>query len=181
MPLHAGKMLRIPTTLLLGLLLLPAAVPAQTASQPVKPPQNTPDSAALPVVVALDAQECRRLLARQNILVPHQPAPDVNYQPGRDVDSQGRPIAPADLPGSNPLPLDGMIDLPIRMPLSGLPGLPQVPTAVKEESRLRIATLSIDPMSGKLAFNGKPLEPPTEDAVAVACRDYLAKAQPPKR
>ncbi len=180
MPLHAGKMLRIPTTLLLGLLLLPAAVPAQTTPQPGKSPQNTSDS-ALPVVVALDAQECRRLLARQNILVPHQPAPDVNYQPGRDVDSQGRPIAPADLPGSNPLPLDGMIELPLRMPLSGLPGLPQVPADMKRESGLAIATLAVDPMSGKLAFNGQPLQPQTEDAVAVACRDYLAKAGQPKR
>ena len=113
--------------------------------------------------------------------MPHQPAPDVNYQPGRDVDSQGRPIAPADLPGSNPLPLDGMIELPIRMPLSGLPGLPQVPASVKEESKLRIATLSIDPMSGRLAFNGQPLQAQSEDAVAVACRDYLAKAAQPKR
>lgn len=177
MPLHAGKMLRIPTTLLLGLLLLPAAVPAQT---PSKTAQTAPDS-ALPVVVALDAQECRRLLARQNILVPHQPAPDVNYQPGRDVDSQGRPIAPADLPGSNPLPLDGMIQLPLTMPLSGLPGLSQVPTDMKRESGLAIATLAIDPMSGKLAFNGQPLQPQTEDAVAVACRDYLARAGQPKR
>jgi hypothetical protein len=181
MPLHAGKMLRIPTTLLLGLLLLPAAVPAQTASRPAKPAQKPSDSTALPVVVALDAQECRRLLARQNILVPHQPAPDVNYQPGRDVDSQGRPIAPADLPGSNPLPLDGMIQLPLTMPLSGLPGLSQVPTDMKRESGLAIATLAIDPMSGKLAFNGQPLQPQTEDAVAVACRDYLARAGQPKR
>lgn len=173
-------MLRIPTTLLLGLLLLPTAVPAQTASQPAKPPQNTSDS-PLPVVVALNAEDCRRLLARQNILVPHQPAPDVTYRPGRDVDSQGRPIAPADLPGSNPLPLDGMIELPLKMPLSGLPGLPQVPSDMKRESGLAIATLGIDPMSGKLSFNGKPLEPQTEDAVAVACRDHMAKAGAPKR
>jgi hypothetical protein len=183
MPLHAGKMLRIPTTLLLGLLLLPAAVPAQTASQPAKNAPNASDS-ALPVVVALDAQECRRLLGRQNILMPHQPAPDVNYQPGRDVDSQGRPITPADLPGSNPLPLDGMIQLPLVMPLSSLPGmsgLSQIPPEMKRDSGLAIAMLAIDPMSGKLAFNGRPLEAQTEDTVAVACRDYLAKAQSQKR
>lgn len=180
-------MLRIPTTCLLGLLLLPVAAMGQTGSQPTKPPQKAADSAKpadskdLPVVVSLNAADCRRLLAQRGMVTAHQPAPDVNYQPGRDVDSKGRPIAPADLPGSNPLPLDGMIDLPIRMPLSGLPGLPQVPTAVKEESRLRIATLSIDPMSGKLAFNGKPLEPPTEDAVAVACREYLTKPPAQKR
>lgn len=181
-------MLRIPTTLLLGLLLLPLASQAQTGSQPTKSPPKASDSAAkpadpgkLPVVVALDAKECRRLLAQRGMVTVHQPAPDVNYQPGRDVDSKGRPIAPADLPGSNPLPLDGMIDLPIRMPLSGLPGLPQVPSAVKEESRLRIATLSVDPLTGKLAFNGKPLEPTTEDAIAVACRDYLSRPPAQKR
>lgn len=180
-------MLRIPTTILLGLLLLPAPLLAQTGSQgtksPLKPaesPAKVADSKDLPVTVALDAKECRRLMARRNMTL-HQPAPDVNYQPGRDVDSKGRPIVPADLPGSNPLPLEGMIELPIRMPLSGLPGLPQVPTAVKEESKLQIASLQIDPMTGKLAFNGKPLEPQTEDAVAVACRDYLAKATSQKR
>jgi hypothetical protein len=180
MPLHTGKMLRIPTTLLLGLLLLPAAVPAQTASQLAKPAQNTPDS-ALPMVVAMDAQDCRRLMAQQNILVPHRPAPDVTYQPGRDVDSQGRPIAPADLPGSNPLPLDGMIELPLKLPLSGLPGLSQLSSDMKRESGLAIATLAIDPMSGRLSFNGQPLQPQSEDAVAAACRDYMARAAQPKR
>lgn len=174
---QAGQMLRIPTTLLIGLLLLPMADSPPAAAQPAQ----TPSDSALPVVVALDARDCRRLMAQRNILVPHQPAPDVNYRPGRDVDSQGRPIAPADLPGSNPLPLDGMIELPLRMPLSGLPGLSQVPAGMKEDSQLRIATLSIDPMSGKLAFNGQPLQPQTEDAVAAACRDYMVKTDPQKR
>lgn len=186
MRVHTAEMLRIPTILLLGLLLLPVPVLAQTSSPGAKSTAKPADSAAkaansetLPVTVALDARECRRLLAQRGTVVAHQPAPDVNYQPGRDVDSRGRPVAPADLPGSaNPLPLDGMIDLPIRMPLSGLPGLPQVPSTVKEESRLRIASLQVDPMTGKLVFNGKPLEPQTEDAVAVACRDYLARATP---
>jgi len=177
MPRHAGKMLRIPTTLLLGLLLLPLGNSAPATAQPAK----TPSDSALPTVVALDARDCRRLLAQRNILVPHQPAPDVNYQPGRDVDSQGRPIAPADLPGGNPLPLDGMIELPLRMPLSGLPGLSQVPSDMKRESGLAIATLAIDPMSGKLAFNGQPLQPQSEDAVAAACREHMAKAGQPKR
>lgn len=174
---QAGQMLRIPTTLLIGLVLLPMADSPPAAAQPAQ----TPSDSALPVVVALDARDCRRLMAQRNILVPHQPAPDVNYRPGRDVDSQGRPIAPADLPGSNPLPLDGMIELPLRMPLSGLPGLSQVPAGMKEESQLRIATLSIDPMSGKLAFNGQPLQPQTEDAVAAACRDYMVRTDPQKR
>jgi hypothetical protein len=167
-------MLRIPAHLLLGLLLLPAAGFAQGSNPPAKPAQTVPDSAATTsMTVALDARDCRRLLAQRNILVPHQPAPDVTYRPGRDVDSQGRPIAPADLPGGNPMPLDGIIELPIRMPLSGLPGLSQVPGSVKQESTLRIATLTIDPMSGRLTFDGKPLDPQAENAVAAACRDYM--------
>jgi hypothetical protein len=182
-------MLRIPTTILLGLLLLPAPILAQTGSQgtksppkPAESPAKAPEAKDLPVMVALDARECRRLVARRNLVVPHQPAPDVNYRPGRDVDSKGRPIAPADLPGSNPLPLDGMIELPLRLPLSSVSNLnlPQVPSGMKDESKLQIASLQIDPMTGKLAFNGKPLEPQAEDAVAVACRDYLAKAQSQK-
>jgi hypothetical protein len=170
-------MLRIPTTLLLGLLLLPMADSPPAAAQPAQ----TPSDSAQPVVVALDARDCRRLMAQRNILVPHQPAPDVNYRPGRDVDSQGRPIAPADLPGSNPLPLDGMIELPLKMPLSGLPGLSQLSSDMKRESGLAIATLGIDPMSGRLSFNGKPLEPQSEDAVTAACRDYMTRAAQPKR
>src|SRR3546814_6653283 len=58
-------------------------------------------------VIAMPVADCRRLLARIGSGdVLYQPDPGVNYQPGRDVDSQGRPIAPAPLPGSTPLPLE---------------------------------------------------------------------------
>jgi hypothetical protein len=165
-------MARIPTIVMLTTLAI--ALPA-TAQSPQKPP----DSRDLPVVVALDAKDCRRLLARQGSVVQHQAAPGVTYQPGRDIDSQGRPIAPADLPGAAPPLLDGPIELPIRLPLDALSGLPsQIPSGMAEQSRLAIAKVSIDPMTGKLAFNGRPLDPPAEDAIAVACREYLARPQP---
>lgn len=128
-------------------------------------------------VIAMSVADCRRLLARIGSGdVLHQPDPGVNYQPGRDVDSQGRPIAPADLPGSNPLPLDGMIELPIRLPLSKLTGV-KVPSSIADESKLRIATVGIDPMTGQLSFNGQPLQPGAGDAVTRACRDAMIRPQ----
>ncbi|MFC3676640.1 hypothetical protein [Ferrovibrio xuzhouensis] len=128
-------------------------------------------------VIAMSVADCRRLLARiDSADILHQPDPGVNYQPGRDVDSQGRPIAPADLPGSNPLPLDGMIELPIRLPLSQLTGI-KVPSSIADESKLRIATVGIDPMTGQLSFNGQPLQPTAEDAVTRACRDAMVRPQ----
>ena len=171
---ESGGMARIPTVVMLTTLAV--ALPAFAQG-----PQKPPDSRDLPVVVALDARDCRRLLAQRGSVVAHQPAPDVNYQPGRDVDSKGRPVAPADLPGAAPPLLEGPIELPIRLPLSSLRGLPsQIPSGMASESKLAIATVSVDPTTGKLAFNGKPLDPPAEDAIAAACRDYLAK-QPPRR
>lgn len=158
------------TTLTAGL-----PVAAQTGTQPAQKPA---DSGNLPVVVALNAADCRRLVAQRGMVVQHQADPGVAYQPGRDVDSRGRPIAPADLPSATPPLLNGPIELPVRLPLSALSGLPsQIPSGMADESKLRVATVSVDTLTGKLAINGKPMEPPAEDAVAVACRDYLSKPQ----
>jgi hypothetical protein len=48
-------------------------------------------------------------------LVKHTPAPDVNYQPGVDV--HGKPVAPADLPGSQ-VQLPSAIKIPLSVQLS---------------------------------------------------------------
>lgn len=144
----------------------PGAVLAQAGKAPA--PSDS-------VVVALDAKDCRRILAQRGMVVQHQPAPDVTYQPGRDVDSRGRPIAPADLPSSTPGYFDGPIELPVVIPLEALPI--QRPPGIGR-SELPVGRVTIDTMTGKTALNGRPLDPPAEDAVAVACRDYLAKARP---
>lgn len=166
-------MRRISTIALLAALTAPLPVAAQGLSQT---PQNTPDSRDLPAVVALEARDCRRLLAQRGMVTQHQPAPDVNYQPGRDVDSQGRPIAPADLPsGSQPF-FDGPITLDLQIPLRRLTGDRTPPRLGRSETN--VGTVTVDPLTGKLAFNGRPLEPAGEDALAVACRDYLSRPQP---
>lgn len=132
------------------------------------------DKAQQPLTVTLDAADCRRLVARSDAAgIEHRPRPDVEYRPGRDVDSKGRPIAPADLPSANPLPLTGPLTLPLAMRLEDLLGS-RAPADL-EKSEIGVAQVTIDAMTGRLSFNGQPLERPAEDAIAKACREYLAR------
>lgn len=165
-------MSRISTIAILTALTASLPVVAQTAASG---PQKAADSRDLPTIVALDARECRRLLAERGSVTIHQPAPDVNYQPGRDVDSQGRPIAPADLPGSGASSalLDSPVVLNLQIPLRRLLG-DRTPVNLGR-SETNVGTVAVDPRTGKLAFNGEPLEPQAEDALAQACREQLAK------
>lgn len=137
-----------------------------------------PPAGDLPLVISLDAADCRRLVARSDARVAHQPNAGVAYRPGRDVDSSGRPIAPADLPGGGAMPMTGPLELPINLRLSDLLGS-RTPARLGY-SELSVAKLGIDPMSGKVTVNGEPLEPRGEDAVATACREYLAGRTKPR-
>ena len=168
-------MSRISTLVMLTTLTAALPVVAQTASSGAP---KAPDSRDLPTVVALDARECRRLLAERGSVTIHQPAPDVNYQPGRDIDSQGRPIAPADLPGSGASSalLDAPVVLNLQIPLRRLLG-DRTPANLGR-SETSVGTVAVDPRTGKLAFNGQPLEPQGEDALAQACREQLARQTP---
>lgn len=178
---HGCGMSRLATSVILPGLLVALLTAPEALGQASQPPKKAPESQPEPLqtVIVLDAAECRRLLARQGSVTAHQPAPDVTYQPGRDVDSKGRPIAPADLPGSNPFPMEGPITLDLLIPLETLLGSRTPPRMGKAETS--VGKVAIDPKTGRLAFNGQPLEPKGEDALAAACRDYLAKRQPTRR
>ena len=56
--------------------------------------------------IAISQRDCERL-------VNHEPAPDVEYQPGVDV--HGRPVVPADLNGGNSIELPDVIYIPIEV------------------------------------------------------------------
>jgi len=171
-------MSRISTLVMLTTLAASLPVVAQS---PASGPQKGNDSRDLPTVVALDARECRKLLAERGSVTVHQPAPDVNYQPGRDVDSQGRPIAPADMPGTGASSalLDTPVVLNLQIPLRRLLG-DRTPENLGR-SETNVGTIAVDPRTGKLTFNGQPLEPQGEDALAQACREQLAKQPQPRR
>ncbi len=150
---------------------------AQTpASKPATPPtraESKPEPKALPTVVALDTESCRKLLAKQ----PRQ-VPSADYVPG--VDTQGRAVAPADLPnsGSGSALLDPRFGIQLKFTLEQLLGS-RAPTQAKN-AELTVGKLELDPVSGRLSFQQQPVEKPAEDTVAAACREHLAKL-PKKR
>nr|WP_255635432.1 hypothetical protein [Azospirillum sp. 412522] len=135
-----------------------AAAPALAQSQPSLPGPIplTPDAARDRPVV--DLSLCRRLTR-------HVPAADVEYRPGVDV--RGRPVAPADLPGSAgaqpPIPIDLplSVDLARRMGVA-LPSVPRLP------DDLTAVWLSV--VGDRLYLNGQPIDPGAEERLYAYCR-----------
>ncbi len=95
-------------------------------------------------------------------------APGVAYQGGIDI--YGRPVAPADLPGSNassglPLGTNILVD-PSRRPGGGtIPG-------VRQETY--VGTVTVDPQ-GRALMNGQPLDGPPPGSVAALCAELMRK------
>lgn len=130
----------------------------------------------LPGALQMSAEDCQRLLARRGGAVAHRPDAGVSYQPGQDV--HGRPVAPAELPGSNPLPLDGLLTLDVTIPLSTLMGS-RAPARVGD-SELSVSRVTIDPATGRLAFDGRPVDGSAETAIAAACVEQLKQPAKPR-
>lgn len=135
-----------------------AAAPALAQSQqPLPGPiPLTPDAARDRPVV--DLSLCQRLTR-------HVPAADVEYRPGQDV--RGRPVAPADLPGSAgaqpPIP----IDLPLSVALARRMGvaLPSVPHLPDD-----ITAVWLSVVGDRLYLNGQPIDPGAEERLYAYCR-----------
>jgi hypothetical protein len=104
----------------------------------------------------------REMCAQQSI--QHRPAPDVAYRPGTDV--YGRPVAPADLPGSgsNQYGLGDRTstDLLIR-PQGQVPGRAGV---IGETYVGRVTTDS----SGRTFINGQPVDGQGQSELQQLCR-----------
>lgn len=139
-------------------LLVLAAGSASAQSQPQLPGpiQLTPDAARDRPVI--DLSVCQRLTR-------HVPAADVEYRPGVDVN--GRPVAPADLPGSAgaqpPIPIDLplSVDLARRMGIA-LPSVPFLPDDV--------TAVWLSVVGDRLYLNGQPIDPGAEERLYAYCR-----------
>jgi len=142
-----------------------AAPPAASTGVKVEP---------LPVVVAMDTADCRRFLVQKGqVAADYQPPPGVNYQPGVDVN--GKPVAPADLPGSTGYQLPQTLTLDLKIPFARLLGSRTPPRMGQAEVGLGKMTLDI--ASGRLSLDGAPVMPEAEDAILLACQEKLG----PKR
>jgi hypothetical protein len=113
--------------------------------------------------VTVTPLDCRRLVA-------HRPADDVAYKPG--VDAYGRPVTPADLPGTQVIKAPDKITFNITYDALGKLGLTKASNLLSGEAT--VGEVSYDISSGRLEFNGAPLTDPEIAVLATACKS-LAK------
>lgn len=114
--------------------------------------------------VAIKRADCARL-------VKHVPAPDVEYQPG--VDSQGRPVAPADIDGGYQVTLPDTIRIPITVLLQDRFGIPADSTLYKGEAEIGVVEVSLD--GERVTFNGQELGTAEARALSAACQEALPR------
>lgn len=115
-------------------------------------------------VIEVSRQDCQRLIR-------HQPAPDVAFQPGIDV--YGRTVAPADMAASSPIKLPDEIAIDIGVDLNEKYGIGQDDDG---NNRYTAATqtlgvVKVNPVSGKVTYDGKALDGHDTDAIRKACQD----------
>ena len=123
--------------------------------------------AARAATAIVSREDCSRIIA-------HAPAPDVAYRPG--VDTDGNPVAPADLAGQPRLDIDAEtvvveIEVPVRA-FTGIPGDSGAFTGAGGEidrfaATARMGVVTIE--NGVASFNGQPLSPPDLERIAAAC------------
>lgn len=106
---------------------------------------------------AIDLSACQTLSR-------HRPSADVEYKPGVDV--KGRPVAPADLPGSaGAMPID-RFDIPVTLDLAKRMGLRPPPGGLRGDAQ--VGWLTMD--GNRLFFNGQPIGDTAQAELYAYCR-----------
>ena len=131
----------------------------------VSVPLSCAGAADVPVkggTVAVTKQQCQALAT-------YRPAAGVNYQPGVDV--HGKPVAPADLPGSAGagtynLPKTVEFNLQVN-PLSTVQ--PGAATGQFANTALPVGHVSVDTQTGAVSLNGQPIGDNQQRALADLC------------
>lgn len=96
-------------------------------------------------------------------LVKHTPDANVTYQPG--VDAHGKPVAPADLPGSNTLQLQDSFDIPLSVSLADRLKLRH--NKLSDNTDIQTGTLTVK--GDQVFYNGQPLTDSQQENLAVLC------------
>ena len=110
--------------------------------------------------VTISKADCDRL-------VVHQPAPDVAYQPGVDVN--GRPVAPADLNGGIQIAVPETLRIPIEIDLFNRFGIPASPDLYEADAQVG----EVIYRNGRAYFNGQPLQDDTAAEFAALCQKVM--------
>lgn len=95
-------------------------------------------------VKIIDTSKCR-------FATRHEPAPDVAYKPGVDVD--GNPVVPADINGSQVFQPPARVPIRLLIPLSELL---DNPPAGLGDTNIDLGLLEVEIATGRLFLNGKP-------------------------
>ncbi len=119
------------------------------------------------LLLASPGAEAELLITRRacDWLVRHQPAPDVDYQPGIDV--HGQPVAPADLDDSGNIVLPEIITIPIEVLIQDRFGIPK--NSVLWDAKAQVGTVEVK--GNRVYYEGQLLGDPAADAMARACRE----------
>jgi hypothetical protein len=135
-----------------------AALAGVLAIQPAA--AQTP-SAAARSGPGIDPALCRTLTR-------HRPAPDVEYRPGVDV--KGRPVAPADLPGSAGAMAPAPLDIPLTLDLARRMGVRTMPGGQSGAlpGDTVVGRLTMD--GNRLLLNGQPVDGASEAQLYAYCR-----------
>lgn len=110
-------------------------------------------------------------------MVQHQPADDVTYQPGVDV--EGRPVVEADL-NPSPIQLPETVSFDITFDVMKYAGIAP-PKGVEGQAVIGRVDVARD---GKMYFNGQPMEDPAEASLRALCAekaDNTGASQSPVR
>jgi hypothetical protein len=111
--------------------------------------------------IAISERDCRQLV------VKHEPAPDVTFQPGVDV--HGNQVAPADLNGGSQLKLPDVIYIPLEVLIQDKFGIPA--NSVLYEAKAQVGIVAV--RGDKVYYEDQLLNDPETVALEEACRAKL--------
>lgn len=103
------------------------------------------------------------------MMVAHEPVPDVAYKPGVDV--AGKPIVEADIVPS-PVEMPESVTFDITIDFAQYVGL-EIPAGVKGDAN--VGTIVVD-KDGHITFNDKPLEGDADKTLRALCKEEQESA-----